>query len=39
MFKGTFCFTNIRIVFSVQKMSTYPNLNIEPEIMKIKNKR
>ena len=38
MLKRLFCFTVIGKVFSVQEMSTYPNLNNDPELLNIKTK-
>ena len=38
MFKGKFCFIIVRIVFSVYWMTTYPSLNNDPELLKIKTK-
>ena len=38
MFIRTFCFTNIRIVFSVHYMSTYPDLNNDPKLLKSRTK-
>ena len=38
MFKMIFWLTKIRIIFSVHWMSTYPNLNNDPELLRVKSK-